>query len=71
MLKNVNKLQNVEDCLHFIASNFPLTRVGLPYKLIKPSSIHNQDDNRIPIGGFEQRISKTNPSDNMFLIQLT
>ena len=52
MLKNVNKLQNVEDCLHFIASNFPLTQVG----------IHNQDDNCIPIGGFEQKISKKGQS---------
>ena len=32
MLKNVNKLQNVEACLHFLASKYSLTEVGMHYK---------------------------------------
>ena len=32
MLKTVNKLQHVEARLHFIASKFPLTPVGMHYK---------------------------------------
>ena len=32
MLKNVNKLQNVDACLHFLASKCPLTKDGMRYK---------------------------------------
>ena len=32
MLKNINNLQNVDAGLHFSASKFPLTQVGLHYK---------------------------------------
>ena len=32
MLKNVNKLQNVDASLHFIAYKYPLTQVGMHYK---------------------------------------
>ena len=32
MLENVNKLQNVEACLHFLASKYSLTQVGMHYK---------------------------------------
>ena len=32
MLENVNKLQNVEACLHFLASKYSLTQVGIHYK---------------------------------------
>ena len=32
MLKNVNRLQNCEACLHLLASKYPLTQVGMHYK---------------------------------------
>ena len=32
MLKNVNKLQNVDACLHLLASNCQLTEVSMHYK---------------------------------------
>ena len=39
MLKNVNKLHNFEACLHFIASKYPLTQVGIDYKSNQVSDI--------------------------------
>ena len=32
MLKNVNQLQNVDACLHFLASKCPLTQVAMHCK---------------------------------------
>ena len=32
MLANVNKLQSVDACLHLLASECPLTQVGMRYK---------------------------------------
>ena len=49
MLKNVNKLQNVDTCLHF-----PLTQVGID-NTTKPGSIHNQADNDILVDNFQKR----------------
>ena len=31
MLEYVNRLQNAESCLHFLASKRPLNQVGAPY----------------------------------------
>ena len=32
MLENVNKLKNVDACVHFLAPKFPLTQAGKHYK---------------------------------------
>ena len=39
MLKNVNKLQNVEVCAHFISSKYSLTEVGMHYESIQLAQI--------------------------------
>ena len=57
MLKNVNKLQNVEACLHFLASKWPLTQVDINYESNRAAYIL-----RITIGFLEQKMSEIDQS---------
>ena len=40
MLNNINKLQNVEACLHFLVLKCPLTQVGMHYKSTQVAHIN-------------------------------
>ena len=52
MLKNVNKFQNVDTCLHLLASKRPTIQAGVP------GGIHKQDDNIISIGNLSITLKK-------------